>query len=144
MSFLKLLTPWGLLGLLGIAILILIYILKPNYQQKIISSTHIWKLSLKYRKKRIPINRFRNILIFICQLLILTCCAFLLAQPFLAEQKPQEFTEKVFIVDASASMRVENAGGITRFERAVSQVKEAVRETLSQNGTVSVLSLIHI
>ena len=65
MSFLKLLTPWGLLGLLGIAILILIYILKPNYQQKIISSTHIWKLSLKYRKKRIPINRFRNILIFI-------------------------------------------------------------------------------
>ena len=139
MSFLKLLTPWGLLGLLGIAILILIYILKPNYQQKIISSTHIWKLSLKYRKKRIPINRFRNILIFICQLLILTCCAFLLAQPFLAEQKPQEFTEKVFIVDASASMRVENAGGITRFERAVSQVKEAVRETLSQNGTVSVI-----
>ena len=30
----KLLTPLGLLGLLGIAVLILIYVIKPNYQQK--------------------------------------------------------------------------------------------------------------
>lgn len=50
----SLLVPLGLLGLLGIAALILIYILKPNYQQKIISSTYVWKLSLRYRKKKIP------------------------------------------------------------------------------------------
>lgn len=135
----ELLMPLGLLGLLGIAVLIIIYILKPNYQQKIVSSTYVWKLSLKYRKRRIPIQRFRNILTFICQMLILACCAFLLAQPFLVEQKPGEYTEKIFIVDASASMRVENESGITRFERAVSQVREASFETLSQNGTVSVI-----
>ena len=67
----ELLMPLGLLGLLGIAVLIIIYILKPNYQQKIVSSTYVWKLSLKYRKRRIPIQRFRNILTFICQMLIL-------------------------------------------------------------------------
>ena len=50
----ELLMPLGLLGLLGIAIIILIYILKPNYQQKVVSSTYVWKLSLRYRKKQIP------------------------------------------------------------------------------------------
>jgi len=49
----KILTPLGLLGLLGILVLILIYIIKPNYQQKYISSTYVWKLSLKYKKKKI-------------------------------------------------------------------------------------------
>ena len=82
----NLLTPLGLLGLFAIAVLILIYIIKPNYQQKIVSSTHIWKLSLKYRKKRIPISKFRNILLIICQILILSLCAFLLAQPIIEAQ----------------------------------------------------------
>jgi hypothetical protein len=61
----NLLVPLGLLGLISIIALILIYILKPNYQQKIISSTYVWRLSLKYRKKRIPVSRLTNILIFI-------------------------------------------------------------------------------
>ena len=46
------LTPLGFLGLIGLLILLLIYILKPNYQNKFISSTFVWKLSLKYKKKR--------------------------------------------------------------------------------------------
>ena len=41
------LTPLGFLGLIGLIALILIYIIKPNYQQKLISTTYIWKLSLK-------------------------------------------------------------------------------------------------
>ena len=48
----SLLVPLGLLGLLGIIALIIIYIIKPNYQNKFISSTFIWKLSLKYKKKK--------------------------------------------------------------------------------------------
>ena len=50
------LTPIGFLGLIGLIILIIIYIIKPNYQQKFISSTFIWKLSLRYKKKKIPIT----------------------------------------------------------------------------------------
>ena len=76
-----LLLPLGLLGLLAIAALILIYIIKPNYQQKFISSTYVWKLSMKYRKKKIPINRLKNIILFICQVLIIVSCAMLLAWP---------------------------------------------------------------
>ena len=77
----KLLTPLGLLGLIGVVALIIIYLIRPNYQQKYISSTYIWKLSLKYKKKRVPISKLRNILIIICQILALVTCALILAQP---------------------------------------------------------------
>ena len=46
------LVPLGFIGLVGIIVLIIIYILKPNYQQKLLSSTFVWKMSLKYRKKK--------------------------------------------------------------------------------------------
>ena len=132
------LTPLGLLGLLAIAVLILIYILKPNFQQKVISSTYVWKLSLKYRKKRIPINRFRNILIFICQVLIFTACAIILTQPFIGTEKPAEYSEKIAIIDASASMRA-STDGTTRFERAVEKVRALTDQVLAEDGVMTVI-----
>ena len=71
------LTPIGFLGLLGLVALLIIYLIKPNYQQKFISSTFIWKLSLKYKKKKIPLSKLRNILIIICQILIVTTLVYL-------------------------------------------------------------------
>ena len=133
----NLLVPLGLLGLISIAVLILIYILKPNFQQKIISSTYIWKLSLKYRKKRVPISRLTNILIFICQVLILTAATLILTQP-IVEGKQAIQNEKVFIIDASASMMME-VGQETRFERAVSMVKTEIQKTFEEGGVVSVI-----
>ena len=50
----------GLLSLISLIILLIIYILKPNYQQQFISSTYIWKLSLKYRKRKLPTINVRN------------------------------------------------------------------------------------
>lgn len=41
----------GLLGLIGVVALIIIYVIRPNYQQKTISSTYVWKLSLKKEKE---------------------------------------------------------------------------------------------
>ena len=83
MNALDFISYLGFLGLLGLLILILIYILKPNFQEKFVSSTHIWKLSFKYRKKRIPISKIRNLLIIICQVLIVCTCAFIFSRPFL-------------------------------------------------------------
>ena len=135
MSFL---LPLGFLGLLALGALILIYIIKPNYQQKFVSSTYVWKLSLKYRKKSIPINRFRNILIFLCQLLILIACALLLARPVIAAEKPDDRPESIAIIDASASMRVAN-NDITRFERAVMQVRDLAQSLAEKDGLLSVI-----
>ena len=135
----NLLAPLGLIGLIGIAVLIFIYIIKPNYQQKFISSTYIWRLSLKYKKKRLPVSRLRNILIFVCQFLILAALGLSLAQPVIQSLTASPKNEKIAIIDASASMRVETDGK-TRFERAVEEVRTLAQETLSQGaGTMSII-----
>ena len=132
------LAPLGFLGLLGVVALIIIYIIKPNYQQKQISSTYVWKVSLKYRKRRVPINKLNDILLFICQALILAICALLLAQPVLTHEKKGDENEKIIIIDASASMLVTD-GAETRFERAVSEAKLLAEATLDDGGSVSVI-----
>lgn len=132
------LTPLGFLGLIGLIVLIIIYIIKPNYQNKIISSTFIWRLSLKIKKKKIPISKLRNILLFICQMLIITAVSFLLAQPFLTTEKEPEKTQKIAIIDASASMITES-DGYTRFERAVKEVRALCDEILENDGRISVI-----
>lgn len=48
--------PLGLLGLIGIPVLIIIYIIKNKYTEQVISSTYIWTLSEKFLKRRNPIN----------------------------------------------------------------------------------------
>lgn len=132
------LLPLGFLGLLGIAVLIIIYIIKPNYQNKFVSSTFVWKLSLKYKKKRIPINRLRSLLMLLCQVLIITACALILAKPVIAAEKTQSKTEKILIIDASASMLAARESE-TRFERAVAQAKTEAESVLSGNGSVTVI-----
>lgn len=134
----SLLVPLGLLGLLGIAALILIYILKPNYQQKIISSTYVWKLSLRYRKKKIPVSRLRNIILLICQILTIAACAFIMTKPIAEAAQPLPGGEKIAVIDASAGMLTEGKTD-TRFERAVRQVKSLARETFAKNERISVI-----
>lgn len=116
-----LLTPLGLLGLLAIAVLILIYIIRPNFQQKRVSSTYMWKLSLKYKKKSVPLSKFRNILIFFCQTMILISCAVILAQPNLILKEQLSQTEVIVVLDSSASMLTETLEE-TRYERAINKI----------------------
>ena len=132
------LAPIGFLGLIGIIALIIIYVIKPNYQKKMVSSTFVWKLSLKYRKKRLPVSQLNNILIFICQLLILTICGLLLARPVIEQAKAGDENERIIIIDASASMRVTD-GGTTRFVRAVNEARTLAEDTLENGGVVSVI-----
>lgn len=134
-----LLIPLGLLGLLSIIALIVIYIIKPNYQQKEVTSTYIWKLSLKYRKRRLPTSKLRNILLIICQVLALVAGALIMAQPIIRNDKGVSDTEVIAIIDASASMRTENASGVTRFERAVDEVIDLSNRTITGGGYMSVI-----
>lgn len=132
------LLPLGFLGLIGIAFLVLIYVIKPNYQQKYVSTTFVWRASLKYRKNRLPINKINNIITFICQLLILTIAALLLAKPVIAYEIQGDENEKIIIIDSSASMLVTD-GDETRFERAVAEARAEADATLSGGGTVSII-----
>ena len=103
------LAPLGFLAAISIIILIIIYIIKPNYQQKYISSTFVWKLSLKYKKKNVPTSKLRDILIVICQVAILALCTTVLANPSKLQTAFMGGDEVVFVIDSSASMRVKVA-----------------------------------
>ena len=133
-----LLAPLGLLGLLSLVILLIIYIIKPNYQQKFISSTYVWKLSLKYQKKRLPVSKLRNILLILCQVFILTAAATILAKPVEVLSHQANYREVIAIIDASASMRAEH-DSMTRFERAVDQLQSLSDEVFNNKGVVSVI-----
>ena len=132
------LVPLGLLGLLGVVALIVIYIIRPNYQVKHVTSTHIWKLSLKYRRKRLPTNRILNIIIFLCQVLILTLIAGIFAMPGLIEEHAVIQDEVIIIIDSSASMYA-GTDGETRFLRAVDGTEALARKVFARGGYVSVI-----
>lgn len=133
-----LLTPLGLIGLLGVVALIIIYIIKPNFQQKFISSTFVWKLSLKYRKKKIPTSKLRNLLLILCQVLFLTICAFLLAKPNTVIMTQVNEQEVIAIIDSSASMRT-SLNEETRFERALDKVNQLTDNIFRDNGILSII-----
>ncbi len=115
----KFLTPLGLLGLIGVILLILIYILKPKFQEKLISSTFVWKLSLKYKKHKIPFQWLRSSLLVILQFVILLLITLSLTTPLFALNT--QSGEKIIILDASANMLAESQGK-TRFERAIQEI----------------------
>ena len=131
------LNPWALLSLISLIVLLLIYILKPNFQQKFVSSTYVWKLSLKYKKKKLPINKLRNLLLIICQVLALTLLSAVLIHPVKITGAKID-NEVILILDASASMRT-TYEETTRFERAIELVRQKVKQTFDVDGIVSIV-----
>ncbi len=134
----KWLVPLGLLGLLGLIVLLIIYLIKPNFQKKAVSSTYVWKLSLKMRRKRNPINRMQDILLLLCQILAITCCALIMAQPVLEAFRPAPVNRKIAVIEASASMMA-GLDGETRFDRALQGVRELADEVMADEGEISVI-----
>ena len=135
----QLLLPLGLLSLLGVIALIIIYIIKPNYQLKHVSSTHIWKLSLKYKKRRLPTSKLRDILLFILQALILVAMALILAKPAIVFESQGDANELIAVIDSSMSMYTSAQDGTTRFTRAVDKAIADCNSVFGAEGQVSVI-----
>ncbi|MGM9645545.1 MAG: VWA domain-containing protein [Eubacteriales bacterium] len=129
----KFLQPLGLLGLLGIPIIILIYIVKSKYVQKPVSSTFIWKRSLRYVKRKIPLN-FIVSLLLILQILTVAAASLAIARPTIV---PLSSNETIIIIDSSASMLTSD-GEKTRFDLA----KEKAIEMADKAGDNSKISII--
>jgi hypothetical protein len=132
------LAPLGFLGLIGLIILIIIYIIKPNFQLRYISTTYVWKRSLKYRKKKIPLNKLRNILLFLCQVAVLTATSCILAQPFIHVDNSKSDGDVILIIDASASMHTETEAR-SRLSRAVDAARADANAALEKDKSVTVI-----
>ena len=66
------LYPIGLIGLIGIPILIIVYLIKNRYTEQTIASTYLWRLSERFIKRRNPFSRLTGIISLILQLLLIT------------------------------------------------------------------------
>ena len=125
---LRWLLPLGFLGLIEIALLFVIYILKPQFKEKRVSSTLIWKRVVLHSKKKNVF--FSNFFIFLIQALLIAIISAALAEPRLFSNNTiAEDSEYVMILDASASMRAKSLeDDKTRFNRAVEAAKTEIDE----------------
>lgn len=138
MSFLY---PLGLLGLLGIPVLIIIYIIKSKYTEQTVSSTYLWILSEKFLKRRNPLNRLTGIISLILQILAVTAISLAIAHPMITV--PDSANDYFFVLDGSGSMCMdygtdEEGNTITRFEEAKARIASTIEDAV--DGSIFSLS----
>lgn len=127
--------PLGLLGLIGVPILILLYIIKSHYTEQTVASVYLWQLSEKFLKKRKRM-RFGGLLSLILEILAVVAISLTIAGPkFIL---PDAANDYCFVLDASGSM-TGKAGQTTRFEAG----KEQIREVIEQSKDGSTYTLIY-
>ena len=133
----RLLYPIGLLGLLGIPILIIIYIIKNKYTEQIVPSTYLWKLSEKFLTKKKPITLISGIVSLILQILAVLIVSIIIAQPVITIKNSAK--DYCFILDASGSMNFETMD-TTRIELG----KEKIAELINSSQDGSTYTLIYV
>ncbi len=133
----KLTNIYGLFTLASLIILLILYIIKPVYNKKNVSSTYLWKQSMQYHKKDISISRLRNIFIILCQVLILTMSTLVITMPIVYAAS-SDVGESIIILDSSASMQAEQ-GGVTRYSRAISQIAARAEKTINDGSIITLI-----
>ena len=126
MSFLY---PLGLLGLIGVPILIIIYIIKSKYTEQTVSATYLWTLSERFLKKKKKDNKLTGIISLILQILAVIVISLTIAHPVITVKGGAR--EYCFIIDASGSMAMEYDGGKTRLQAGKEKVAERINKMKS-------------
>lgn len=126
--------PLGLLGLIGIPILIILYIIKSHYTEQTVASVYLWQLSEKFLKKKKRV-RFGGILSLILQILAVAAISLTIAGPKII--LPDAANDYCFVLDASGSMRAEYKD-TTRFEAGKQQIREMI-EASKDGSTYSLV-----
>lgn len=120
MSFLY---PLGLIGLIGVPLLILIYILRSKYNEQTIASTYLWTLSEKFFKRRNPLSGLTGIISLILQILTVIIVSLAIARPIFTV--PNSASEYCFVLDCSGSMNTED-GNKTSFEKGKDKIEDMI------------------
>ena len=122
MSFLY---PLGLIGLIGVPLLILIYILRSKYNEQTVPSTYLWTLSEKFFKRRNPLSGLTGIISLILQILMVILASLAIARPTFVV--PNSASEYCFVLDCSGSMNTEK-GNRTCFELAKEEIEDMIED----------------
>ncbi len=129
-------NPAGLWLLLGIPALIIIYMIKSRHEDRPVSSTYIWKISHRFMKKRLPLQRLKKILLFSMQLFAIIAVSFIASKPAVVNGESCDY---IVIIDSSASMLILDDTGKTRFEYAL-ETAEELSSQIDVGHTFSVIS----
>ena len=122
--------PLGLLGLIGIPVLILIYIIKNRYTEQVVPSTYVWNLSEKFLKRRRPVSRLAGIISLVLQILMVLFLSAAIAHPIITV--PNSASSYCFVLDGSGSMNF-TQNGQTRFALAKARIGRIIDD--AANGS---------
>ena len=134
MSFLY---PLGLLGLIGIPILILVYIIKSKYTEQTVASTYLWTLSERFLKRKRRPSPLAGIISLILQILAVTLISLAVAHPIITV--PDSAQEYCFILDGSGSMHMDaglvgeegkETSPISRFDAAKASIRQRIEDAI--------------
>lgn len=128
--------PLGLLGLIGVPILILIYIIKNKHTEQIITSTYLWNLSEKFLTKKKPISFISGLISLILQIIAVITISLAIAHPIFTI--PNGAKEYCFILDASGSMNM-----ISNESSRLELGKNEIKKIISESADGSKFTLIH-
>ena len=128
--------PLGLLGLIGIPILIIIYIIKSKFTEQTVAATYLWTLSERFLKKKKKDNKITGIISLMLQILAVVVISLTIAHPVFSVKGGAN--DYCFILDRSGSMNIIVNDGKTRFDVG----KEKIKEMVTGSGDGSYYTLI--
>ncbi len=129
--------PLGLLGLIGIPVIIIIYILQSKFTEQTVNSNYLWHLSEKFMKRKNPLSGITGIISLILQILMVIVITMILSRPIIT--LPNAAKDYQFVLDASSSMTMQE-GKETRFEIAKDEIEKVIKN--AKNG--STYSLVYV
>ncbi len=109
----------------AIPLLVLLYFLKLRRQERVISSTILWRKAIQDLQVNAPFQKLRRNLLLFLQLLLLILLALALSRP-VVQHTPGAGQVSVILIDHSASMSAKDVNGKSRLEEAKRQATDLV------------------
>lgn len=129
-------TPWGLLALLAIPLIILMYLLKQKYKETKVPSLYLWKKAVPQSKAQEPWQKLRKNILMFLQIAVAALLAFALGGPYIMGKS--QVVDYVLALDCSLSMQATDVAD-SRFETAKKDMIRLVEEAPPQTSFSVVL-----
>lgn len=130
-------SPFALMFLGFIPIVILMYILKQKFEEREISSTFLWEQVLKDIEVNTPWQKLKKNLLLFLQILAISLLALALSEPFL-RLKGKSFENAIIVVDNTGSMNAvyENSNVL---EEAKKRAEKEIK-SLSPGSKITIIT----
>ena len=123
----KFLVPIAFTAFAVLPVIALFYLLKLKRDDRVVSSTMLWRKSVDNLRANSPFEKFRANLLLLLQLLLAAALALALKRP-LMNLRPKEGVSRALLIDVSASMAATDAEGGSRLEAAKRLARRLVDE----------------